>query len=171
MARSSIGIGYQALILARRVRLPHGLLNMTKWRNWKTLDAQNVVPQGMGVRLSPWSLSDCRRGRCPTGFHKAGRPVRYRGLQLRVGVGSTGSHKPGLPGATPGPATTGYANRKSDQFERLVILWVRLPLRSLHDPLVQWQRHLGDNQESAGSIPAGITVKTVCRCFGSTPPR
>ncbi len=57
MARSSIGLGYQALILARRVRFPHGLLdNTTKWRNWKTLDAQNVVPQGMGVRLSPWSL-------------------------------------------------------------------------------------------------------------------
>ncbi len=57
MARSSIGIGYQALILARRVRLPHGLLiDMTKWRNWQTRDAQNVVPQGMGVRLSPWSL-------------------------------------------------------------------------------------------------------------------
>ena len=27
-----------------RVQFPHGLLNMTKWRNWQTRDAQNVVP-------------------------------------------------------------------------------------------------------------------------------
>ena len=55
-ARSSIGIGYRPLNQVRRVRFPHGLLNMTKWWNWKTRDAQNVVPQGLGVRLSPWSL-------------------------------------------------------------------------------------------------------------------
>lgn len=36
----------------------------------------------LGVRLSPWSLTHCRRGRCPTGSHKAG-----------------------LPGSIPGPAT------------------------------------------------------------------
>jgi hypothetical protein len=29
---------------------------MAEWWNWQTRDAQNVVPQGMGVRLSPWSL-------------------------------------------------------------------------------------------------------------------
>lgn len=28
------------------------------WWNWQTRDAQNVVPQGMGVRLSPWSLME-----------------------------------------------------------------------------------------------------------------
>ena len=44
MARSSIGLGYQPLTLVRRVRFPHGLLNMTKWCNWQTRDAQNVVP-------------------------------------------------------------------------------------------------------------------------------
>ena len=27
-----------------------------KWWNWQTRDAQNVVPQGVGVRISPWSL-------------------------------------------------------------------------------------------------------------------
>lgn len=81
-ARSSIGIGYQTLDLERRVQFPHGLLNTTMWRNWQTRDAQNVVPQGMGVRLSPWSLTHCRRGRCPTGSHKAG-----------------------VPGSIPGPAT------------------------------------------------------------------
>lgn len=53
----------------------------------------------------------------------------------------------------PRPGTqTGIAARS-----RASCLWVRLPPRSLNDPLVQWQRHLGDNQESAGSIPAGIT--------------
>ena len=32
---------------------------LAKWRNWKTHDAQNVGPsQGMGVRISPWSLFD-----------------------------------------------------------------------------------------------------------------
>jgi hypothetical protein len=34
MARSSIGTGYQTLDLVRRVQFPHGLLNVTKWRNW-----------------------------------------------------------------------------------------------------------------------------------------
>ena len=47
---------------------------------------------GLGVQLSPWSLKHCRRGRCPTGFHKAG-----------------------VPGSIPGPATRGWArlNRAS----------------------------------------------------------
>ena len=47
----------------------------------------------------------------------------------------------------------------------MAILWVRLPLWSLRidkpampdDPVVQRLRHLADIQESAGSIPAGIT--------------
>ncbi len=30
---------------------------MTKWCNWQTRDAQNVVPDGVGVRVSPWSLN------------------------------------------------------------------------------------------------------------------
>ena len=39
-----------------------------------------------------------------------------------------------------------------------VILWVRFPLWSLkQDPVVQRRRRLADIQESAGSIPAGIT--------------
>ena len=40
--------------------------------------------KGLGVRPSPWSLKYCRRGRCPTGSHKAGAP-----------------------GSIPGPATAG----------------------------------------------------------------
>ena len=69
MARSSIGKGHWPLTPERRVQLPHGLLNMTKWRNWQTRDAQNVVPQGMGVRLSPWSLMT-RVSQCSTEPHK-----------------------------------------------------------------------------------------------------
>ena len=45
MARSSIGIGHRPLKPKRRVQFPHGLLDMTKWRNWQTRDAQNVVPR------------------------------------------------------------------------------------------------------------------------------
>ncbi len=75
------------LTLARsvwRVRLPHGPLNdTTKWRNWQTRDAQNVVPQGNGSSNLPL-VTYCRRGRCPTGFHTAGAP-----------------------GSIPGPATAG----------------------------------------------------------------
>jgi hypothetical protein len=40
----------------------------------------------LGVRLSLWSLTHCRRGRCPAGSHKAGAP-----------------------GSIPGPATCGWA--------------------------------------------------------------
>jgi hypothetical protein len=79
----------------------------------------------------------------------------------RVGQCSARPHKPGPPGATPGPATTGYANRKSGEVESLVTLQVRFLSRSLNDPVVQRRRRLGDNQESAGSIPAGITRRSV----------
>ena len=53
MARSSIGSGRQPLTLERRVRFPHGLLNMTKWWNWQTRDAQNVVPLRLGSSTLP----------------------------------------------------------------------------------------------------------------------
>jgi hypothetical protein len=72
--------GCETLILAMRVQFPHGSLNIAKWWNWDTRDAQNVVPQGMGVQVSPWLLT--RVGECPAEFHT-----------LRT------------PGATPGPAT------------------------------------------------------------------
>ena len=38
-------------------------------------------------------------------------------------------------------------------------MWVRLPLWSLIDRVVQRQRRLGDNQEMDGSIPSAITFK------------
>ena len=52
----------------------------------------------------------------------------------------------------------GYANWQSGEVESLVILWVRLPPRSLtNDPVVQRQDAWATYQESDGSIPSGIT--------------
>jgi hypothetical protein len=73
------------------------------------------------------------------GFISSTRPARYRDLQLGV------EHVAGGPvlievsyasiaGCDPRTRylkTAGYANRKSDEVESLVILWVRLPPRSL----------------------------------------
>lgn len=53
---------------------------------------------------------------------------------------------------------TGYANWQSEQAENLRLCGFdsHLGHRQL-DPVVQRQRRLGDNQESDGSIPSGIT--------------
>jgi len=56
----------------------------------------------------PATRTTSRVGQCPMEFHML-RP----------------------PGATPGPATTEYANRKSGHVEGVAILWVRLPPRSI----------------------------------------
>lgn len=37
-----------------------------------------------------------------------------------------------------------------------------------YSPVVQRLRRLGDNEESAGSTPAGTTETTALRCFGGT---
>ncbi len=57
---------------------------------------------------------------------------------------------------------TGYANWHSGEVESLVPVGSSPTsvTDSEHDPVVQGQRRLGDNQESAGSIPAGITDAT-----------
>ena len=52
-ARSSIGTGRRPLKPERRVRFPHGPLNMTMWWNWQTRDAQNVVPLRHGSSTLP----------------------------------------------------------------------------------------------------------------------
>ena len=167
MARSSIGLGCQPLTLARRVRFPHGLLNGQVAQLEDARRSERRARKGLGVQISPWSLKHCRRGRCPTGFpYRPVRPVRYRGLQLAGGPGPTGpgtdrrlvslDRRVRLPDP---PLMTGYANWHSGEVESLV------PVGSSptsvtdkeHDPVVQRRRRLGDNQESAGSIPAGIT--------------
>lgn len=106
-ARSSSGSGSWPLKPATRVQIPHGsLIDMAKWCNWQTRDAQNVVPSQAWEFDSP--LGHCRRGRCPTRSHQAGDPDRYRGLQLTmtpVGQRPAKPHTLRRPGATPGPAT------------------------------------------------------------------
>ena len=51
-----------------------------------------------------------------------GRCARFDtgACNLRVSQCSAGPHKPGPPGATPGPAMTGYANWHSGEVESLV---------------------------------------------------
>ena len=103
----------------------------------QTRDAQNVVP------LVAWEFKS---------------PLGY--LMTRVSQRSAEFHKLRPPGATPGPAThmTGYANWQSDEVESLVPVG-STPTSVTIDPVVQRQRRLGDNQESDGSIPSGITAR------------
>jgi hypothetical protein len=98
MARSSLGIGSRPLKPERRVRFPHGLLNMAKWRNRQTRDAQNVVPARAWEFESPLGYLGLQAGRAQPAVMRLVRPVRYRGLQL----------------------PTGYANRQSGEVEGLV---------------------------------------------------
>src|SRR5262245_16016767 len=51
---------------------------------------------------------------------------------------------------------TGYANWQSGEVENLVPVG-STPTSVTNDPVVQRRRRLGDNQESDGSIPSGIT--------------
>ena len=87
-------------------------------------------------------------------------PVRYRGLQLRVGQAQPGlislDRRVRLPDPPLRPGTQiGIAARS-----RASCLWVRLPPG--HCKTIPWSN--GEDawvtmQESAGSIPAGITGK------------
>ena len=71
---------------------------LTKWWNRQTRGAQNAVPSGVGVRLSPWSLTS-----------------KNRVLARRQFISGWSSpvvahiHRP--PGATPGPATCGRVRK------------------------------------------------------------
>ena len=163
MARSSIGLGCQPLTLARRVRFPHGLLNGQVVQLEDARRSERRARKGLGVQISPWSLKlkHCRRGRCPTGSHKAGAPGSIPG----PATCGWAQAQPGLISLDRGvqlpdpPLMTGYANWHSGEVESLV------PVGSSptsvtdkeHDPVVQRQRRLGDNQESDGSTPSGIT--------------
>ena len=62
-----------------------------------------------------------------------------------------------------------YANRKSDQVESLVILWVQFPPRSFRSR-GQTARHQPDMLETMVQLHPGLFAFMVCRCFGSTPP-
>ena len=161
MARSSIGLGCQPLTLARRVRFPHGLLNMTMWWNWQTRDGQNVVPLRRGSSTLPMVTETLQARQVPNWLSYG----RFARLDTGACNSRVGEAQPGLISLDSGvqlpdpPLMTGYANWHSGEVESLV------PVGSIptsvtdkeHDPVVQGQRRLGDNQESAGSIPAGIT--------------
>lgn len=57
--RRLIPDGRWSSILRATTRIRRAKMNeslRTKWWNWKTHDAQNVAPQGMGVQVSPWLL-------------------------------------------------------------------------------------------------------------------
>ena len=87
-ARSSIGSGRQPLTLQRRVRFPHGSLSTLEEHDQvvqlvDTRRSERRAHTGLGVRLSPWSLV----------------------MRCRCGWRPTGSHKAGLSGSIPGPAT------------------------------------------------------------------
>ena len=98
-------------------------------------------------------------------FIRPACPARYRGLQLKDRRGWASAHRSLISldrrvrPPDPPLETTGYANRQSGQVESLVILWVRLPPRSLttrsRGPAAKTP---GDIQENDGSTPSGITL-------------
>ncbi len=56
---------------------PVRVTDIAKWRYRYTRDSQNVVSTWtceFDSRLGYLQRNDCRCGRCPTGFHKAGEP-------------------------------------------------------------------------------------------------
>ena len=93
----------------------------------------------LGSSSLPLVTDDCRRGRCPTGSHKAGPPGSIPGPATTTYCGWA-SAQPGLISLDrrvqhpDPPLATGYANWQSDEAESLVILWVRRPPRSLEIP-------------------------------------
>src|SRR5271157_3950556 len=122
MARSSIGLGCQPLTLARRVRFPHGLLYGQVAQLEDARRSERRARKGLGVQISPWSLTHCRCGRCPTGFHKAGTPGSIPGPATR----GWAQAQPGLISLDRSARLrdpqflTGYANRHSGEVESLV---------------------------------------------------
>ena len=113
----------------------------------------------LGVRISPWSLTHCRRGRCPTDSHEIGVPGSIPGPATCCGWASAPPGLISLDGRVrppDPPLATGYANWHSGEVESLVPVGSS-PTPVTEDPVVQGQRRLGDNQESDGSTPSGIT--------------
>lgn len=106
-ARSSSGSGIRPLKPATRVQIPHGSLTRPSGATGRHATLRTSCPHGLGSSTLPLVTRNfgrpviqdrsttraraaarmdrpwrCRRGRCPTGFHKAG-----------------------MPGSIPGPAT------------------------------------------------------------------
>jgi hypothetical protein len=137
LARCDVGVIAGFSDQPTRVRFPSGSLNnATKWWNrraptegWSARRLERRA-LGRGSSTLPLVTIDCRWAGVQPAFMRPARPDRYRDLQLRVGQCSVELHELRPPGATPGPATAEYANWQSDEFEKLVILQVRLLPRS-----------------------------------------
>ena len=132
---------------------------------------RSSCPRGVGVRLSPRSLTvGCRRsftfqaGRRPVGPHEADFPVRVRGLGLRAGRCSAESHKLGGWVRLPCPQlvlTDGRVGKLAKPpAERLVRVGsTPIPATDLYRSIVPWSNgkapglHPGDG----GSTPSGMT--------------
>ena len=149
-ARSSIGSGRQPLTLEGRVRFPHG-----------SLDHDQVV-----------ELADTRRSERRAARHGSSTlplvtDVDGPGRQTQVSQCSAGPHKPGPPGATPGPAICkhdihGRVRKQAKRRGREPRDFVgSTPTSATRDPVVQRSRRLADIQERDGSTPSGITCWSV----------
>ena len=118
----------------RRVAVVGGSLNIAKWRNRYTRDAQNVVPARaceFDSRLGYWIL---QVGRRPTSFHEAGVPGSIPGTATCCGWASAHSGLISLNSRVrpPDPLLMAeYANWQSGHVESVAILQVRLLPRSL----------------------------------------
>ncbi len=139
MARSSIGTGHRSLKPERPGSIP---ARATAYdRVAQLVDARRSERRAArhGSSSLPLVTDDCRRGRCPTGSHKAGAPGSIPGPATATCCGWA-SAQPGLISLDgrvrppDPPLTTGYANWQSDEVESLVILWVRRPPRSHEIP-------------------------------------
>jgi hypothetical protein len=119
-----------------------------------------VPRKGVGVQLSPWSLI-CRLGRCLTDSHKVGVPGSIPGPATSTagGRGPAGVYFPGELGATPRPATASGRVRKLAKRpgREPVILWVRLPPRLLQRSRGPAAKTPGPHPGNDGSSPSGIT--------------
>jgi hypothetical protein len=138
---------------------------MAKWWNKQTRGPQKAVPRkGVGVQLSPWSLI-CRLGRCLTDSHKVGVPGSIPGpaTSSAGGRGPAGVHISSQLGATPRPATASGRVRKlvKRPGREPVILWVRLPPRLLPRSRGPAAKTPGPHPGNDGSSPSGITRRSV----------
>jgi hypothetical protein len=135
---------------------------MTKWWNGRhtTLRTSRRMRHGSSTLPLVTRLSNyCRRTGVQLAFIRPVGPDQYRGLQLtRVGWCPAEFHMLSRPGSTPGPAIFDRVRKLAKRRGREPRDFVgSTPTSVTCDRVVQRQRRLGDNQESAGSIPAAIT--------------
>ena len=79
-ARSSSGSGYWPLMPVTRVQIPHGSKIRPSGATGRHATLRTSCPSWAWEFNSP--LGQCRRGRRPTGFHKAGMPGSLPGSAI-----------------------------------------------------------------------------------------